>query len=353
MSEMKLYKIFLFAVVAFGLNSCNQKQKQTDDQDNVKFYRNIQFSETPWDLEKGTHPITAAEAKTINNYKFTFNENSQLATVEYNRNNILLGYSSFGAAKITYTYEGDKQLKRFFDEKNEPTKNSGASIFEYTLNDSGMRISMRYLDEKGNPVENRNKVHHFKWTKLPDEMIQEVRFNLAGENVVMNQFCPFYELRFSYDKNGFVVRMANYQADTLYNCTAENCGEIGVSYFLFENNKDGDLLNFSVHNTAGQLSNLYWGWAKRINVVDENGYVLESTQFDQDNEYLGGKNVPVTQSVYDEHGALIKQVSMDKNKNIVNNSGGVAIVRYKYDEQGHRTETLQYDKNEVPVEKKV
>jgi len=261
-----------------------------------------------------------------------------------------LDYSSIGAAKITYTYEGDKQIKRFFNEKNEPAKNGGASVYEYTLNESGMRTTLRFLDENNAPIENRNKVHNFKWNKLPDGMIQEVRFNLAGESTVMNEFCPFYELRFTYDENGYVTRMANYQADTLYNCTAENCGDIGVSYFLFENNKEGDLLDFSVHNTAGQLSNLYWGWAKRTNVVDANGYVLETTQFDQDNEFLGGKNLPITKSEYNEHGALVKQISLDKDKNIANNpADGVAITKYVYDEQGRRTETLKYDKSEVLV----
>jgi hypothetical protein len=347
---MKLYNLVLFAVIAIGLSSCNQKPKQAGEQDNVKYYRSIQFSETPWDTEKGTHPLTAEEAKTINNYKFTWDEKKQLVSVEFNRNNILLGYSSFGAAKITYTYEGDKQLKRFFNDKNEPTKNGGASSLEYTLNESGMRIAMRFLDENGAPVENRNKIHNFTWNKLPDGMVQELRFNLAGEEVVMNEFCPFYELRFSYDENGYVTRMANYKADTLYNCTAENCGDIGVSYFLFENNKNGDLLNFSVHNASGQLSNLYWGWAKRVNIVDANGYVIESTQFDQDNEYLGGKNLPVSQSEYDEHGALVKRVTMDKDKNIANNPGdGVAITKYTYDAEGRRIETLKYDKDEVLV----
>ncbi len=348
---MKLYKLILFVVIAMGLNSCNQSPKQTDG---TMYFRQIQFSETPWDLEKGTHPLTADEAKTINNYKFTYNEKNQLVSVEYNRNNVLLDYSSIGAAKITYTYKGDKQLKHFFNEKNEPAKNGGVSIFEYTLNEAEMRIAMRYLDENGAPVENRNKVHNFEWSRLPDGMIREIRFNLAGENVVMNPFCPFYELRFSYDENGFVTRMANYEADTLYNCTAENCGDIGVSYFAFENNKDGDILSFSVHNTAGQLSNLYWGWAKRLNVVDANGNILESTQFDQDDEYLGGKNVPVTTSVYDEHGALVKRILMDKDKNIVNNPGdGVSITKYNYDAEGRRIETLKYDKDEVLVEPKV
>lgn len=347
---MKFNKLLLFVLIALGFSACNQKPAKTVADSNVKYYRGVQFSETPWDTEKGSRELTAEEAKIINNYKFTYNESKQLVSIEYNRNNILLGYSSFGAAKVAYTYEGDKQLKRFFDDKNVATKNGGASTLEYTLNESGMRVAMRFLDEKGAPIENRNKVHNFKWNKLPDGMIQEVRFNLAGESTVMNEFCPFYELRFTYDENGYVTRMANYQADTLYNCTAENCGDIGVSYFLFENNKDGDLLNFSVHNTAGQLSNLYWGWAKRANVVDANGYVLETTQFDQDNEFLGGKNLPISKSEYDEHGALVKRISMDKDKNIANNLGdGVAITKYVYDEQGRRTETLKYDKNEVLV----
>ena len=33
-------------------------------------------------------------------------------------------------------------------------------------------------------------------------------------------------------------------ADTLYNCTAENCGDIGVSYFTFSPNENGDVENF-------------------------------------------------------------------------------------------------------------
>jgi hypothetical protein len=41
---------------------------------------------------------------------------------------------------------------------------------------------------------------------------------------------------------------------------------------------------------------------------------------------------------------------MDKNKNVFNNpANGVATVAYKYDEQGKRTETVQYDKENVVV----
>lgn len=350
---MKLYNLMFFAVFVAVLYSCSPKPAQPLEQNNMKYYRGLLFSESPWDTERGSHEITAAEAKTINNFKFTWNENNQLVSVEYNRNDSLLNYSPMGPAKITYTYEGDMQVKHSFDEKDLPVQDDGASVYEYKLDTAGMRVALRFLDDTGQPAENRNKIHNFVWSKTNDGMIRELRYNLAGDSVVMNPFCPFYELRFSYDEKGYLTRMANYDNDTLYNCTAENCGDVGVSYFKFENNGAGDLKIFSVHNTTGRISNLYWGWAIRVNTIDANGYVTETTMFDQDDEYLGGKGVPITQTLYDDHGAPVKRTSMDKDRNVINDTNsGVAIIEFKYDEAGCRVETLRLDKDGKAVENK-
>ncbi len=347
---MKLSYLFLIVLFVAGLTSCNPKPA-AEAEANVKYYKQLLFSETPWDIERGSHEISANEAEKVNNYKFTWNDDGTLASVEYNRDGVLLGYSNLRAAKITYTYEGNKQIKHFFAENGEPIESGGAFANEYTLDADGMRVAMRFLDKEGNSTENRNNIHNYVWSKLDNGMIRELRYNLNEEETIMNPFCPFYELRFTYDDNGYVTRMANFEADTMYNCTAENCGDVGVSYFLFENNDNGDLLSFSVHSTTGQLSNLYWGWAKRENVVDENGNAVKTTIYDQDDEMLGGKGIPVTKNEYDEHGALVKSTSMDADGNVVNNpNNGVAIVEYKYDEQGKRTETLRYDSEMNPVE---
>lgn len=347
---MKLSYLFLIVLFVVGLTSCNPKPA-AEAEANVKYYKQLLFSETPWDVERGSHEISADEAGKVNNYKFIWNEDGTLASVEYNRDGVLLGYSSLRAAKITYTYEGNKQIKHFFNENGEQIESGGAFTNEYTLDADGMRVAMRFLDKEGNPTENRNDIHNYVWSKLDNGMIRELRYNLNEEETIMNPFCPFYELRFTYDDNGYVTRMANFEADTMYNCTAENCGDVGVSYFLFENNENGDLLSFSVHSTTGQLSNLYWGWAKRKNVVDESGNLVKVTIYDQDDEMLGGKGIPVTQNEYDEYGALVKSISMDADGNVVNNpNNGVAIVEYKYDEQGKRTETLRYDSEMNPVE---
>jgi hypothetical protein len=352
---MKLKKLTLLIILALFAGifiiSCTGKTTQKKQHSGIEYYRLLQFSETPYDIEKGTYQLTAEEAKTINNYKFTYADNGLLLSVEYNRNGVLLGYSSMsGAAKITYDYVGKKQIKYLFNSKNDTIESQGVFASEYTLNEEGIRTGLKYYAKDGTPVENRNKIHSWVWSILPDGMVRELRYNLAGEETVMNPFCPFFELRFSYNEKGYVTRMANYMADTLYNCTAENCGDIGVSYFTFVPNEKGDLLSFSVFNVFGQMSNLYAGWSKRLNKVDENGYVTETAVYDQDDEYVGGKLIPVTQNLYDEHGALVEVRNMDKNRVVINNpETGVGITEYKYDEPGNRTETIRYDKDRVAL----
>jgi YD repeat-containing protein len=123
-----------------------------------------------------------------------------------------------------------------------------------------------------------------------------------------------------------------------------------VSYFTFNTNQNGDLETFSVFNVTGQMSNLYWGWSKRVSKYDENGYLIESRLFDQDNEYVGGKLVPVNQSTFDSHGSITGVKNMDKDGNLINSpDNGVAVTNYKYDDLGNRTETLTFDKDNVPV----
>jgi YD repeat-containing protein len=343
--------LILTVFLGISIVSCTSNSTTKSKHSGVEYYRNLLFTETPYDIEKGTHPLTAEQAKTINSYKFTYDKTGLLLSVEYVRNNVLLGYSSMqGAAKITYEYADHKQTKHFFNKDNEPIESAGVFALEYALDSNGNRVGLMCLAKDGTMIENRNKIHSWQWNILPDGMVRELRYNLKGEETVMNPFCPFYELRFTYNDKGYPVRMANFKADTLYNCTAENCGDIGVSYFAFTPNQYGDLENFAVFNVTGQMSNLYWGWSKRISKYDENGYLLETRVFDQDNEYVKGKLVPVQQNTYDSHGALVETKNMDKDGNLINSAdNGVAVTAYKYDDLGNRTETLSFDKDKIAV----
>ncbi|MFA6401544.1 MAG: hypothetical protein WCX31_07965 [Salinivirgaceae bacterium] len=342
----------LLALLFVGVASCTSNQKTSEDASaKVKYYRQILFSETAFDDIKGIHEINAEEAKTINNYKFTYDEKQRPVTIEYGRGSILLGNASTDATKIAIAYTDSSETRTYFDKDTVPQVVDG-DVFKsvFSLDANGQRTGLKFYGKDGTQIENRNKIASYTWTKLPDGMIKENRYNMAGTEVVMNPFCPFFELRFTYNEKGHVTRMANYQADTLYNCTAENCGDIGVSYFLFKNSDKGDLLEFSVHNTTGRYSNLFWGWAKFVNTVDSVGNVIETAYWDQDEEYLSGKKVPVYQYKYDAHGAKIETSFLDSNRNLINHpQSGVAITEYAYNELGQPTDTIKYDNKRVKL----
>ena len=111
--------------------------------------RSLQFNETPYDIEKGTHQLTADEAKTVNSYKFTYDKSGRLLSVEFVRNNVLLNYSSMGgAAKITYDYSNNNQIKRYFNNNNEPIESAGVFASQYTLDANGNRIGLMFFRER-------------------------------------------------------------------------------------------------------------------------------------------------------------------------------------------------------------
>lgn len=334
--------------IAAAFVACTPKEEKTDK---TGYFRAIRFSETPWDIPAGNHAITAEEAKNINHYRFSYNEAGKLAAIEFMRDTVLLDYSGTGAAKLVFEYTDSTEMVTAFNSKGEQIVD-GDNVWKnvYGLNADGMRVSLHFLGKDGEEIENVNKIHNYVWEKLKDGKIRELRYNLAGVETVMNPFCPFYELRFTYNAKGFVVEMANYQGDSLYNCTAENCGETGVSFFSFTNNEAGDLLEFKVKNTAGNFSNLYWGWARFEQVVDTNGYVTERAYYDQDGDYIVGKQAPVRQYVYNEFGAVVEVKNMDGKRALMETGDKkVATVKYTYNEVGQPTDTLRYDAKGVEV----
>ena len=348
---MKIRNLLIISIIIMSVVSCATKTEPADN--GVKYFRHMKFTETPFDKLDGIYPLSSEEAKEINHYRFTYNDEGNLTEVSYQRGELLLSYSSFGAASIKIEYSPGKEVYSYYDKDGKQIKGGGAWYAVYELDEEGIRSGMHFEDKEGNMMENRNSIAYYDWKILDDGMVQEKRYNLEKEETVLNQFCPFYELRFSYDEDGNPTRMANYMEDTLYDCTVENCGDVGVSYFLFENNEKGALTKFSVHNSTGQLSNLYWGWAKFEVKLDENGYVTERISYDQDDELLGGKSYPINQTVYDSHGAVLERRFLDAQRNLFERGNGAAIVKYTYDETGNPVDTTMMNAEEEIITSEV
>ena len=66
--------------------------------------------------------------------------------MEFVRGDEPLSYGSLGgAAKITYEYTDNKQIKRFFDENSQQIESGGVFTAEYTLDDKGVRTGLKFF----------------------------------------------------------------------------------------------------------------------------------------------------------------------------------------------------------------
>jgi hypothetical protein len=348
-----LTRFFIAVIFVTGLYSCRSKENKFRLHQGVEYYRHIKFSESPYDIETGTYPISPEEAATINNYKFTYDDNGRLASVEYGRGDQRFDYSSMnGVAKVVYEYNGNMQTKFFYNNSSEPVELDGIFAWEYALDNEGNRVQMMFLGRDGSMIEDNNGIHFWNWTRLPDGTIKETRGNLKDEEVVLSSLYPFYELRFTYDENGYITRMANFRNDSLYNCTAESCGEGGVAYFTFSPDESGNVGKIEIFNKEGQRST-HLGWSQCVLKYDKDGNVTQRSFLDVNDEPVTGEQMPVIMYDYDEHGALTEIRNYGAVEELKNNPlTGAAITRYTYDDAGRLKSTHFYDSenNEIQIQ---
>lgn len=153
---MRTIAVLSTFTIVLAMFSCQSGEKSTDS--GIAYFRQLKFSETPFDIFAGNHEISADDAKKVNHYKFTHDDESRLISVEYMRGEELLRGSSTGASRIKISYEGNKETHHFFDQHGEPSKWSGVYTAVYELDESGKRKGLQFLDKEGNPTENRNGI---------------------------------------------------------------------------------------------------------------------------------------------------------------------------------------------------
>ncbi|MCK4746261.1 MAG: hypothetical protein KAT15_04465, partial [Bacteroidales bacterium] len=182
---MKRVLSFSSLILLMVLYSCQSGNKSADS--GIQHFRQLRFSESPFDEIRGLHAITAEAAGEINHYKFSYDEKGRLVSVEYCRGDELLDGSNTGAPRILISYEENKEIHHYFDRDGEPREFAGYFTAEYELDEEGVHAGLRFLDKEGSLVENRNGIAWFDWKILANGQLKENRFNLKGEETVLNE----------------------------------------------------------------------------------------------------------------------------------------------------------------------
>jgi hypothetical protein len=243
------------------------------------YYRHLVFNhDSPNIAYAGVYEIDEATAKTTAHYQFTYDEEGRIAEI--------LNYSPedwhhhalthLGAFRTSYTYEGNKEIRRFFDTDGKRVPNL-RTVYEevYTKDRDGFKTSLEFFDLNGKPMESNWNISRYTWEKKGD-LIIERRYNLKGDLMPLS---PYFQFRISgikYDADGHFA--IHYNLNDRLEVT-ENADGIASYRDLYAAN--GNLLGLGYFNKRDELIPSPWKYALIELSYDANGNVVGENGLDE------------------------------------------------------------------------
>ncbi|MDP4186646.1 MAG: hypothetical protein Q8907_04990 [Bacteroidota bacterium] len=289
----KFFLIFclLFTALIFSASINGQGQKGTKK----LYYRHLKLNHmSPYFDYIGHYPLTAQEAKKVNHYCFTYYKN-KLVSIEEKGTDYCWAIHPLlfmGAEKVCYTYTPGKRTARYFNAKGEPSPNyKGVYVEETTFNKRGQKVSLKYYDYKGKPMQGVWNVAEYNWD-YRDSLVIEHRKNVKGDWVDVSPYFPFRVSGFKVDPVKHTI--AHYNLDENYKII--NSPQ-GIACYKDQENAQGDQLNWKYYDSKGTLISPY-GYSEGENIFDHQGYIVKM------NFYVGNNVVGTRSFQYNKEGAV-------------------------------------------------
>lgn len=257
---------------------------QTALADTTKYYGNIRYNHvSPHVSLKGVNPLNQVQAQKLPHFIFNINDHGRLISIIDNSYNVVKRHhlASLGAYKTIINYDGDKEIRTFFDINNQPMANIKGVYKEIYLYDNNhFKKQLNYFDKNDKPVESRWKISEYQWSNH-DDMVIENRFNLKNEKQPLAPYFAFATTGIKYDKDGYPYQHFNLNGQLKVVNNAD-----GVAYYQDSYNDNGLHIKFSYYDQNEKLVNNQWGFAYSIKNYDELGNYKDADKFDANNKAL-------------------------------------------------------------------
>jgi hypothetical protein len=152
---------------------------------------------------------------------------------------------------------------------------------------------------------------------------------------------------YQYDDEGRQIELAYYDAHG--NPTSDGQG---IAIYRRDYNDAGLPVTETFHGPDGELITNRLGFAKVSHGYDDDGNEVSLTYLDIDGNPVVPRNREVAQykRQYNADGQPVEERRFGADGDLKNDKNGMAIVRWKYDSLGNRTEVAYFDAEGNPAE---
>lgn len=170
------------------------------------------FRETPYTDMRCTRPLTKQETSATKHFELDYDSSGKLVELRYSHAGKLRAFSDrfVRAPRITIHYEGNQEIRRFYNEWSTRALVSG-DVYEarFTLDNKGKRKELIFYGLDGKPVDNDFNISRYTWQTRDDGEVIEHRYNVKGDLIRNRPGFGYIVTRFAYDANGLLTRMYN------------------------------------------------------------------------------------------------------------------------------------------------
>jgi hypothetical protein len=328
--------------------------------DNVEYYRHMIFRASPYGSLMGRHPVQPDKIEYGQHFRIYKDDQGRTSKIEYwfRKANRKGGYERFGAiggaAKLVFTYDGNKIIRTYQDEAGKPMINSWQiASEEIELDKEGHKKSMIYKNLEGERVEDSRGVWEMKWqvSKNGKEVI-ESRVGKDGMTKRFNNFLDFGTVKMIFDDNG--LRWETWNIDEQGNNVLSPKRQV-AGVFTTWDTRTRDEKQITWVDTNGNPKDLapfevmegYDGFCTEIYVHDENGNDLGITRLNDDNDFVipaADKGV-YDRRIFDRQGFLIDQRYFNSVGVPAEQQDGIARIELIRNDKGLVTQVRRYGLN--------
>jgi hypothetical protein len=222
--------------------------------------------------------------------------------------------------------------------------NSGAQYVELTFDRLGNEITVRYLDDGGEPQPARDGAYGVAYEYATGILPSRIK-SLDANGQPMNDTAGNSGMDFEYDRLGNVTRASAFDANT--NRTPVRSGFYSATRDFDE---QGNLVRMVYHGVDGQPVVTTNGYAIEEMRYDEWGYATNWACFDANGEPTTDEEGKHRLKLeYDERGNRTNLICLDLDGLPVLLQQGYAQIANKYDERDNRKEIILFDQTGKPV----
>ncbi|MEW6990562.1 nuclear transport factor 2 family protein [Colwelliaceae bacterium 6441] len=247
------------------------------------YFGNIRYNHvSPHVPLKGIIPLTQAQAKNRPHFIFNVNKHGKITSIVDNSYNVVKRHhiASFGAFKTLIEYDGDKEVRTFFDINNQPMANIKGVFKEvYLYDNQHFKKQLNFFDKNDKPVESNWNIHEYQWRKH-DNFVIEKRVNLKGEQQPLSPYFAFDTTKIEYDQAGnpFKHFNVNEQLNVVNNKT-------GVAYYQDKYDSNGLHTRFSYFDKNGTPVNNQWGFTYADKNYDALHNYVDASRYDTNHTF--------------------------------------------------------------------